>query len=116
MESSSKRLKLSNNQSNYNQSNYNQPNYNQPNYNQNLLINNLLLKINNLEVKINHIGNLCLNLTKNIESIKNNEKLEKIIDNLYSKFEIIETKLELLGIPKEEDKQPISSEMMNAYC
>lgn len=79
--------------------------------------------LNNLEYKINHIGNLCLSLTNNIDAIISNQELTtKQIKEINIKIEILDKKLdknlELLGIPKEEkqQRQPISSDMMNAYC
>lgn len=73
--------------------------------------------LNNLEYKINHIGNLCLTLINNIDAIKiNQEATKKQLDILNKKIEILDKNLEQLGISKEEENQPISSEMMNAYC
>ena len=73
--------------------------------------------LNNLEYKINHIGNLCLTLINNTGVIKSNQELfKKQIEKINSKIEILDKKLEQLGIPKEQEEQPISSDMLNAYC
>jgi hypothetical protein len=75
-------------------------------------------QLNNIEYKINHIGNLCLTLINNTDAIKINQAAtKKQLEILNNKIEILDNKLEQLVIPKEQQqKQPISSEMMNAYC
>lgn len=99
MESNSKRIKVS---SEFNQNNKYQQ--------QQSILNN------NLEYKINHIGNLCLTLINNVDAIKiNQEATKKQLEILNKKIEIFDKKLEQLGIPREQ-QQPISSDMMNAYC
>ena len=78
---------------------------------------NELMLLNNLEFKINKIGNLCMTLTDNINTIKLQQNiLISHINNLTNKIEMIEDNLNTIGIEiKEKTTVPISNDMLNAY-
>ena len=88
-------------------------------------INNLLARINNVELKINKIGNLTLGIVNTLETLKDeNENIKKqIIDSnklMLKEFEVLKEeftninnfKLETLNSNTET---PMSNDMMNAY-
>ena len=88
-------------------------------------INNLLERINNVELKINKIGNLTLGIVNTLETLKDeNENIKKqIIDSnklMLKEFQVLKEeftninnfKLETLNSNTET---PMSNDMMNAY-
>ena len=78
---------------------------------------NELILLNNLELKINKIGNICMTLITNINSIKLQQNL--LItqqNNITNKIKSTEDSLKVIGIEiKEKSTTPISNDMLNAY-
>lgn len=104
MERKSKRIKLNNQKYNQNKIGSNNSNEQQA-------------LLNNLECKINKIGNICISLSNSINDIKKNQNiLANNIENISKKLYLIDENLKNIGIEmKEQTITPISNDMMNAY-
>jgi len=85
---------------------------------------NELILLNNLELKINKIGNICMTLITNINSIKLQQNLlitqQNLLitqqNNITNKIKSTEDSLKVIGIEiKEKSTTPISNDMLNAY-
>ena len=97
-----------------------------PNISNSSGINNLLQRINNVELKINKIGNLTLGIVNTLETLKQeNEGIKKqIIDSnnlMLKEFQILKEEFRHINnikpdIVNDNCEIPMSNDMMNAYA